>query len=109
MRSPTHLMNKPVTLTRVTFLEAPADDGTPQTTETTEAVSIAVFPGAEAETGNVQVDTRLVFIPPNLDVSGVDRLTFDGGDWQLIGTPEEFAHPRTLDPIYARATVKRIT
>lgn len=108
MRSPTHLMNKPAILTRVTFTEAPAADGTPQATETTETVLLAEFPGENGEDGNVQSETRLVYLPPNLGITGADRLTFNDDNWVLVGAAMELRHPKTDDPVFAKATVKRV-
>lgn len=105
--------NQPAVLTRVTPLEEPDDDGAPQTTEATEDVMITWFPSVVEEDtnlANTQIETRLVFFPACLGVTGLDRLEFSGSMWQMIGDAPDWSTPlRPCDPVFAQGKMKRVS
>jgi hypothetical protein len=63
----------------------------------------------EDESGLAQtlVESLVVYIEPDAEVTGHARLTVDGATYEVIGPPFHAYNPRTRTPEYWEATVRR--
>lgn len=116
MFDPVPLMTQPAILTRRLLDDTSSTDdyGNPIPTEVTEAALCHKQPsgradehGEKAGLADVQSETETVFFPPDTPVDGLDAITVDGVQYELVGPPSRWFHPRRQRYLYVQATVKR--
>lgn len=115
MRDITPLLNMPCTVTTVT--DGPEDEyGDPtETTTDTHTVCWIDRRGVTTHTAETvgeekwQIDTLDCYLPPNTNINGLSRVTVSGMTYDVLGPPHTYTHPRTLQPVYVHAVVRRVS
>lgn len=57
--------------------------------------------------GDIQSEMWLGYFLPDADLEGWDRLTVDGVDYEFVGPPGLFVHPRTNKAHHYEARLRR--
>jgi phage tail protein X len=66
--------------------------------------------GADERTvdANTQTATWTVYLPPGIVVSGLDVVTIAGGDYEVLGPPTIWVHPRTGEAKAVELTARKV-
>jgi hypothetical protein len=106
---PTRLMSQTATVTHVADTGAvdPYGNPTEVTTVATSKCYLSFVPGSEVEGEAIQVQTPVLFLPPDAAIDGGDRITVDGITYEVDGVPAVHFNPRLRRTTHIQANLKR--
>lgn len=76
-------------------------------TTSTAACFVSYLPGSEVEGDTIQVQTPVLFLPPDIDIDGGDAVTVDGVTYQIDGPPAQHYNPRLRRVTHIQANLRQ--
>lgn len=102
-------MTQTAMLSHVTDSGSPDPYGNPTEVVTTVVSKcyVSFLPGSEVEGDAVQVQTPVLFLPPDAAIDGGDRVSVDGVTYEVDGVPAVHFNPRLRRTTHVQANLKR--
>lgn len=108
---PTRLMNIAVAVSHMAAGTADTYGDEVLEATSTETTTCWLHQTARSEltvNANVQAQTWTIYLPPDVTLTGSDRLTVAGATYELDGPPHAWLHPRSGEATFIEATMRRV-